>query len=904
MAKKGSAGGGIVIIGLIVLVMIAKYWYLLVTFGAIALIVWGIAKVAKSWSISGSQNPAWKTQTQSQSDQSIFTPVLLKVSSEQQPQIITDHIETSFSGTQQSKFVSSDDLWVPCDRTITIAGHSISGGMIYFGSGLKSINQYNDEPALIRPKLKVDSDNSDREGNNIGYWLSYSQIHPTSRAAFLEWLSKGKKDPTINIGYVFIYFYGLERRALADVKESIAARNDVSAIVTEVKRLLSIYGENNSFRGHASKFLDAIQASQVTAPLYRTSPLMEPGFWEIPLTLKIALGQMANDGVPMSVEWALAWAENDPTMPRRMPSQRCASEFRELFKIRYSEKFGEGLRLKPNKARLTASYYPASPSFSRPVDIPISDLPDITATTGSANKIRDIVTVCTDELEGYSRYLGRKPDGRNSIEATSYLPQPLLQRHAGTEFQKLSNWLSSQIYINVPVSVSLSSVLQHVPSINREGFGKKEVTAIANLLGKMSIGIEPDPRFGSFVPKPEHSVVLFKIGDSAPSSPSAEYSAATVVLHLASAVANADGSVDAAEELRLEEHLEAWLHLSTDEKMRLRAHTQWLLSSFPGMNGVKKRIELLKQDQREALGRFLVGIAQADGYIDPTEMKMLTKIYEMLGLDIQGLYSHAHAAAIDSDTVQTANGELLFAEETTIKLSAVERTLLKQLSSTDSNISGVKLSAEERTLLKQISFTDNNHEVLRRPIQVSGKATVSQNPCDKNATEVTSSLLQPEIYNNAHASVVEPIALHKTDFVRPQGYSIPAPPPKPTTGILLDMSRIEAKLAETMAVSAILNNIFAEVEPEVQAAPLLDSITSDVSIVRLDPESFAFMQVLAAKQIWARNELEKLADLHSLMLDGTLDCINDASYDHFGGPFFEGDDPIEINTEFAKEITA
>ncbi len=264
--------------------------------------------------------------------------------------------------------------------------------MIYYGSGLKSINQYNDEPALIRPRLKVDSVNPDREGSNIGYFFSYSQIHPTSRAAFLEWLSNGRKDPNINISYVFIYFYGLERRALADVQESAAACNEIPAIVTEVKRLLSIYEGNNSFRGHASKFLDAIQASQVTAPLYRTSPQIEPGFWEIPLTLKIALGQMANDGAPMSAEWALAWAENDPSMPRRVPSQRCPSEFRELFKIRYSEKFGEGLKLKPNKARLTAYYYPASPSFRRMVDIPISDLPDITETTGSANKIRDIAT--------------------------------------------------------------------------------------------------------------------------------------------------------------------------------------------------------------------------------------------------------------------------------------------------------------------------------------------------------------------------------------------------------------------------------------------------------------------------------------------------------------------------------
>jgi len=879
MAKKNPISGGIVVVGLIALIMIAKYWYLFVVVSVITLAIWGILKLTKSWSTTDTRNcqssSSWPSQPKpvmlgadaqqtacgglkswsaaetpvkvlstaaeadtptwqdakcafcqalglhrvlnitektidcncfacgknffifksDKSDINIVTtnqPSSALINSLSQP----NRNDASIFGAsaQQPKSVSPDALWVPCGRTIQVAGYLIPDGMIYYGSGLKSINQYNDEPALIRPKLKVDTANPDREGHNMGYWPSYSQMHPTSRAAFLEWLSNGRKDPTADIGYVFIYFYGLERRALADAKESAAARSEIPAILTEVKRLLSIYGDNNSFRGYAGKFLDAIQASQVTAPLYRTAPQIESNSWEVPLTLKIALGQMANDGVPMSAEWALAWAENDPSMPRRMPSQRCPFEFRELFKIRYSEKLGEGLKLKPNKARLTATYFAASPSFVRGFNIPISDLPDITMTTGPANKIRDIVIVCTDELEGYSRYLGRNQDGRNSIEAASYLPQPLLQMHAGKELQNLTNWLNGKVHSDAAVSVSFSSVLQQVPSINRDGFGKKEATAIANLLGKMNIGIEPDPRFGSIVPKPEQDVVLFRIGDHTPNSPSAEYSAATVILHLASAVAGADRSVDPTEERQLEEHLESWLHLASDEKRRLRAHTQWLLSSFPGINGVKKRIELLKPGQRESLGKFLVGVAQADGYIDPTEMKMLTKIYEMLGLDTQSLYSHAHAAAVEPVTVQAA------------------------------------------------------------------------------------------------------------DFMKPQGYAIPSPPPKPVQGISLDMNSIETKLAETVAVTAILNNIFTEEEPAVPSAPVPELITTDVSIVGLDPESFVFMQVLASKLVWARVELEQLAADHNVMLDGTLDSINDASFDHFGGPFFEGDDPIEIDPEIVERL--
>jgi tellurite resistance protein len=512
------------------------------------------------------------------------------------------------------------------------------------------------------------------------------------------------------------------------------------------------------------------------------------------LKLKVALGQMATDSVPVSAEWALVWAENDPSMPRRTPSQRCREEFRELFKLRYIEKFGEGLRLKSNKSFIRASYHPASSSFGGYVDIALPNLPDLTKISGPSSKICGIVNACTDELEGYSRYLGRNPGEKNSIEALSYLPQPLLKIYDGKEIQNLTNWLNNEASSDIPVTVPFSSILEQIP-LHQGAFGKKEATALSSLLCKMSFGIEPDPRFGNFIPRPERDVVIFKIGSQAPNSPTAEYSAATTVLHLASAVACADGSVDASEEYLLEKHIETWFHLSPDEQTRLRAHTKWLLTFFPGMNGVKKRIELLKQDQRDSLGRFLIAIAQADGHMEPAEMKVLTNIYNILGLDVQNLFSQVHAAATEPVTVQPPN------------------------------------------------------------------------------------------------------------ILKPSRYAIPSAPPKPVGGVSLDMDTVNAKIAETVAVSAMLNNIFIEDEPKPPIVSIEPSIPG-ASLTGLDSDSFAFMQILTSKPAWNREELERLAADRCLMLDGTLDCINDAAFDHFGGPFFEGDDPIEINLEYAKEIAA
>ena len=803
MAKKNTSGGGLIIV-VIIIGMLIKYWQVVVTIGSVALVIWAIVRLMKG--SSGAQTPISLHKTSSPANlppsrsaepSAHFQMPTLKI------QVMTgssgassrdDYHSNSYVNMTNALKASPDSVWIPQGRTIEFQGYTVPGGLIYFGTGLSNLRGNGPEPALIDPAYKIEKNNPDKDGQNMNYWSSYDQSHPASRAAFLEWLSTGRKEPNANIGYVFMYFYGLERRALSDVKTSNTAKAEIDTILAEAKRLLAIYGDNRSFRGYCSSFIDLIQTSGATERLYKSPPSYTLPCYEIPSSIKVALGQLAADGMLLPPQWALAWVLTDPMTPRRTPMHRCREEFSKLFCLKYAEKYGEGSKLKLNKTKLKSSYRPASPTFNGAIGIPLDGIFDVTVLKEPINTLRIIADWCSNELDTYSRYLGRKNSDKNSIEATVLLPQVLLDMHDGKEYRTLSVWLQEQAFTELPVKVSFSQLLHHAPSIVRDSFGKREAITIAQIFSKLGVGMEPDPRFGSFIPKTDQDVILFKLSGTAPNSPSSVYASATVVLHLASAVACANGTIDPSEERLLQEHLETWLHLTSDEKARLRAHTQWLLSSFPGMNGVKKRIEVLKREQRESLGRFLVGVAQADGYIDPLEIKILTKIYEMLGLDSNSLYSHAHSAAI------------------------------------------------------------------------------------------------------------EPVTVQVPDFSRPRGYAIPAPPPKTSEGISLDMGSIQAKLAETVAVSAILHNIFTEDEPTIPHDAPSEPASSDTAIAGLDPESFAFMQALASKLMWARLELEQLASEHNLMLDGTLDSINDASFDHFGGPFFEGEDPIEIDAEFAKEL--
>ena len=147
-----------------------------------------------------------------------------------------------------------DNLWVSFGQSVTVHNYKIQGGLIYVGKNLVSEYGYID-PALINPELPIDDSNPDRSGISLSYWPSYGDISPQARAAYLEWLSQGRKIQDTNIGYVFLFFYGLERRLLLDAKTSRNAQLEVKDIINEVEDLLKVYCWNNSFRNYATNFI-------------------------------------------------------------------------------------------------------------------------------------------------------------------------------------------------------------------------------------------------------------------------------------------------------------------------------------------------------------------------------------------------------------------------------------------------------------------------------------------------------------------------------------------------------------------------------------------------------------------------------------------------------------------------
>lgn len=532
--------------------------------------------------------------------------------------------------------------WLSAGEPIEVAGEKISGGLIYVGEDRNS-RYGSSEPSLINPKLKVARGIVDIAQRLTSYWPSYDNITPEARRAYLQWLSSGRKAPHANIGYVFLFFYGLERRAFVDAKTNQAAAAEIPSIIAEVERLLSIYDENHSFNTYASRFVDFLRQGQVLARRYQQAPPAPLSYgYEMPIELRIGLGQLAADKQPMPADWALAWVLSDHNIGKRTPVARCKEAFAQLFCMRYEERYGAGIVLPQNKTRLRLQYNTASAGLPPQELDGLSGIPDVTATSAARKKLQQLVDECTVQLEPYSRYLGRNPGTPDALEGLLQLPVNLWPPTARTALDELKQRIGEGMV--VMSFGELAGRLQSAGSLSRD-----KVLTLARALESLHIGIEPDVLAGSRTPKAEDNVALFATqaedGDLRSSS---AYSAASVTLELACAVAAADGDTSPQEIMLLSQHIDSWSHLSGAHRKRLKAHLRLQLNQPPILQSLKKKLEPLAEPAKRVVAAFLAHLAQVDGEVSPAEVKLLERVYKTLQLDPQSLYSDLHVAASGS----------------------------------------------------------------------------------------------------------------------------------------------------------------------------------------------------------------------------------------------------------------
>lgn len=560
--------------------------------------------------------------------------------------------------------------WVRPMSTIRIGKYSIERGFIYIGGILNDINDHYTESSLIDPSLTINEKSPDHSADGVGYWPSYSDISPSSRAAYLEWLASDRSNPETPIAFVFLYFYGLERRLLIDSSYSVVSAEERVELIQELYRLKDIYGGNRSFNGYVNNLLAFVWIQNGGSYKLNNKSIFSK--IEFTAVFKLKLAECVNDKKPISSVLALAWIRNHPEINLKTPARRCKTEFDQLFKLRYTQKYGEGLSILPNKTKLKFDYCPASSSLRGYQGIKL-DLPDASRLKAPVKKLAIIAEECTIELSSYSRLLGRSDNNRAPLSSIVLLPSELLASINNPIFNSLKQWLTDQLTQSKGV-ILVNDLLAKFGDERPLKINKKESEMIVAILEKSGFGMAPDIRFHHAKPDIDASIIIFKTGHGEGFIPSHSFNQVGTILRLGSIVAKIDGHVDVAEVSFLEKLIENDEQLNEIEKSSLNAYLHWQLNTPLNMVGLKVRLSTISDREKTAISHILIGVALADGSISPPEVKQLEKLYSSLGLDKSSVLNDIHqissskginkafarAVEIKEENKQTIQGSQVF----------------------------------------------------------------------------------------------------------------------------------------------------------------------------------------------------------------------------------------------------
>lgn len=532
----------------------------------------------------------------------------------------------------------SPATWIPEGTPVAIGSRSVTRGSIWLGGTLpRRGDRFTNENCLVDPALPI-ATRVDPSELYLPYWPSYSDLSPSARKVYVDWLASDRSDPATEIGFVFLYFYGLERRLMIDCPAP-----DRLQVRREVERLLGIYGTNHSFRRYATTLLrsEAIQAEGLSK-----DPDWDPdasGF-EVPLEILVALGRRVRDGQPIEPDLLLAFTKTHPETSVRTPAKRALAELRALFADAVEKAFPKGVRVggAARIRRLKASYRAASGSFEIDLVTAEHGLPDISGLAEPIGTARRLLEDCTTALDAYSRELGKSPGLVPTLAAVARLP-PLLRRPRAEALP--GNPVAVLLDLARTAQTITARDLAARLGIDTGGsIAKARLRDWAALLAGLGFGVTFDPIAVLRPVKADDPAVVFALerDDGTAAPPGDAFRMAQLSLALAMMIALADGNFDPSEQAGLLAMIAHTEGLELDEQRRLIAEMKVQIAAPHGLADLKARLKAAPVSAREQLGRSLVAIAGSDGIVEPREVALLEKLFRQLDLDGASLYAQLH----------------------------------------------------------------------------------------------------------------------------------------------------------------------------------------------------------------------------------------------------------------------
>lgn len=668
--------------------------------------------------------------------------------------------------------------WVQPGTVVEIGSFRIKGGFIYVGESLLTPRGLQDV-SLIDPKKHVANEGVFLE-RQTSFWHSYAEASPRARHAYLTWLTSDRDAPDADMGFVFWYLYGLERRVIFDLAQAKEGHQECIQIAQELRRLIAVYGKrSNNFRDFAQELLTLTENSGHTSDIIDAPvPDMERT-WRYPLYVEIALGHCVKQQRPIPAHLAFAWVYYSPTVVVKANLKSALDTFQRLFEIRYSAAYGSGLSMELPNNVLKQGYRACSPSFryQGEIEFTFDKVPRVTVRLTEFYVLKAIFEKSAEDLNAYLRFVSKFPDRKDTLEADLQMPK---------------DWVSPRVQ-------KALSALKALPDDDIKDLTTRELMEL--------LGLKPEPLSKSYMGALKHVLLL------------------------------ADKAVYPELPPKIEEESEL------DSSISLYS---WHAQSAPSQEELNVLTCLSSAT--------LIGL-------------------RLLGAELSPSLAQPHVEAVTSTTSSHAKTWLTVTLPQVLGVKPTTGQFKKFYAQLSESQQACVFSALKAHVAQQGDVGVEALKALEKLYVAAGRDA-------KN------------MYSDVHRELTAPASTEST---------------------VLDFDRIKQLQEETAEVGILLGAIFEEPAqqesvvpvaapeaPDMPASPLLEKLPEIKALV--SPTQAQFLAFLLTQSTWDKGALESKSQELNVMLNGTLEALNEACFDCYDCPLFEGDDPIEISPEILSKL--
>jgi hypothetical protein len=266
-----------------------------------------------------------------------------------------------------------------------------------------------------------------------------------------------------------------------------------------------------------------------------------------------------------------------------------------------------------------------------------------------------MLDTCVENLDAYSRFLGRNPDKRDSLAAAILLPGDLQAGEAGKRLRSVQERLRRLAEIGASSASAVLELLDLVVAPVGEKVPLATVRQMAATLDLLDFGFEPDRRYGgSSALTAETKLELFASDGGAKVEPGEPaYVAARTMAEIGALAAISDGLAVPVELDAICRDLASLPGLGEVERQRLAAHAASLLKDPPKRKEAIRRLSALPQGLRQRIMQSAVAAILADGRVLPAEVRFLEGLHKALDLPQEDVYALLHRASVSDDRLAT-----------------------------------------------------------------------------------------------------------------------------------------------------------------------------------------------------------------------------------------------------------